>query len=113
VGPALRWSYRAALTGLALSGLGDFASYVLGAWSQAAWSVGFGVEVFAWLVAVPGLLAYGAFTLRRGVLPRWVGWAVVAAGAGVPLGFPDLPPVLSLLSSQPRLAAAAFSAPRL
>ena len=110
VGPALRWSYRAALTGLALSGLGDFASYVLGAWSQAAWSVGFGVEVFAWLVAVPGLLAYGAFTLRRGVLPRWVGWAVVAAGAGVPLGFLDLTLVRYMPNSQLLLAAAAFTA---
>lgn len=87
--PALRWSYRAALGGLVLAGLGDFASYVIGAWSPTAWSVGFGVEVLAWLVAAPGLMAYGLVALRDGAFPTWVGWAVVAAGVGIPLAFLD------------------------
>lgn len=81
--PLARWSFRAALAALVVGGLGDLAGYVVGRYVTAVWSAGWAVEALSWLLAVPALITYGAATLRQAAMPRWTGWALVVAGAGL------------------------------
>jgi hypothetical protein len=72
---------------LALSG--DFTSYGLGVFSQAAWRIGFGAEVLSWLGVLLGALAYGVAILRQRTFPPFIGGLLISAALLLPVTFFD------------------------
>lgn len=75
----LRWS----MVGLITAAVGDVGAYWGGSDPDgfaAIQGIAFMVEMLAILVILVGSVLYGIATLRAGVLPRWCGWLLIAAG---------------------------------
>jgi hypothetical protein len=74
-----RWS----MVGLITAAVGDVGAYWGGSDPDgfaAIQGIAFMVEMLAILVILVGSVLYGIATLRAGVLPRWCGWLLIAAG---------------------------------
>ena len=84
-----RQSYQLLLYSLVLASFGDFVSYGLGVFSEAAWRLGFGLEVLSWIGVVEGSVRYGLTILRSGALPRWTGFTFMLTGLMIPVMFFD------------------------
>jgi hypothetical protein len=82
-------AYRVLLLSLLAAAIGDFTSYGIGQFSQAAWRYGFGVEVLAWLGIMLGMLFYGIAILRQHALHPVTGWLLVLAALLMPAAFFD------------------------
>ena len=82
-------AYRVLLVSLIVAALGDFTSYGIGVFSQAAWRYGFGVEVVAWLGVMLGTLLYGIAILQRRAFHPVIGWLLILAALLMPATFFD------------------------
>jgi len=82
-------AYLVLLVSLVVAALGDFTSYGIGVFSQAAWRYGFGVEVVAWLGVMLGALLYGIAILQQHVFHPVIGWLLVLAALLMPATFFD------------------------
>lgn len=84
-----RRGYLVLLVSLIVAALGDFISYGIGVFSQAAWRYGFGAEVVAWLGVMLGALLYGIAILQQHAIHPVMGWLLILAALLMPATFLD------------------------
>jgi hypothetical protein len=84
-----RRAYLVLLVSLLVAALGDFTSYGIGVFSQAAWRYGFGVEMLAWLGIMLGSLLYGIALLQQHAFHPVLGWMLILAAILMPATFFD------------------------
>jgi hypothetical protein len=84
-----RFSYRFLLCFLLIAAVCDFVSYGIGVLSTVAWSVGFGLEMLAWVGITAGSILYGIAMLRLRVMPYWTGWLLMIGAILLPCMFFD------------------------
>jgi hypothetical protein len=82
-------AYHVLLVSLVVAAVGDFTSYGIGVFSEAAWRVGFGVEAVAWLGIMLGALLYGFAILQRRAVHPAIGWLLIVAALLMPATFFD------------------------
>jgi hypothetical protein len=82
-------AYQVLLVSLVVAALGDFTSYGIGVFSEAAWRVGFGIEMVAWFGIMLGALLYGIALLQRRAVHPTIVWLLIVAALLMPATFFD------------------------
>lgn len=84
-GQSLRRGFRLLLIALLIAASGDFFSYGIGVFSEAAWRYGFAAEMLALLLVAAGSIWYGVAISNVAGAQSWAGFVLVTAGAAIPV----------------------------